>query len=72
MVIKVIGRSKDPDWILKDPEIVQQIDCRNCGAILEYTRSDTFVHRYSACGSSESDRRLECPECESFIYIGEC
>ena len=51
----------------KDPKAVKQVTCFNCSSILQYTSADTFIHKYTACGSPESDRCIVCPACGNYV-----
>lgn len=59
-MVRVIGQ---------DPKAVKECTCNNCSARLEYTRQDIFVHRYSACGRSESDNAIRCAQCGSVVLV---
>lgn len=54
MVVQVVGQT---------PAALKHTTCHNCAAALTYTAQDTFLHRYSACGSMETDLCIRCPSC---------
>jgi uncharacterized protein with PIN domain len=62
MAIEVISR--------KHPSATKVVVCRNCGAELRYTESDTkkkTVTDYT--GSKDIYKIIECPECSGSIYV---
>jgi Zn ribbon nucleic-acid-binding protein len=52
MTVRVIGFKYDQ---------VEKVDCDNCGAVLEYTRVDITVYRYTAM--------IDCPNCKQEVEV---
>ncbi len=52
------------------PSAVKRTACDNCGAQLEYTRSDTRIEtRTDYTGSSDRYRVLNCPKCREKLTV---
>lgn len=60
MMVEVIGFSKKQ---------FRKTSCSNCGAKLKYTKSDIFTHKYTCCGSPESDPAINCPNCNRVVIV---
>ena len=59
-MVEVIGR---------DEAVMRETSCRGCAAKLRYSSNDIFTHKYSACGISESDPAIRCPQCQKIILV---
>lgn len=62
MTVRVVGEA---------PEVTKRATCKNCGAILEYTPSDTTTETHRDYGGgSDTYRILHCPRCSERIILG--
>lgn len=61
MAVTIIG---------KDPQLTKRCSCRNCSAMLEYTKADTTVD-YSTdyLGDKDYYRYLTCPSCSVKVFV---
>ncbi len=63
MAVTVISR--------KHPSATKRVICMNCGAELEYTKSDTRTKvSTDYTGGKDTYRYLDCPECRNAINVG--
>lgn len=53
---KVVGFSKEVKKKLR-------VTCRDCGAIIEYIRSEVKVARYTCMGDPSGHEYVTCPNC---------
>lgn len=61
MTIKVIG---------EDSREIKTTTCRNCAAVLEYTKADTKTEeRTDYTGDTDTCRILTCPRCNEYITV---
>lgn len=61
MAVKIIGY---------DRSVVKQVTCKNCGAVLEYVKSDVKTstgrdYSGSVCGTEW----IKCPECRDEVVV---
>lgn len=53
------------------PNAVKRTICDNCGATLEYTRSDTrTITKRDYTGDADTYRVLDCPNCKEQLTVG--
>lgn len=63
MAAKIIN--KEPS-----PRVAKQLECRNCGATLEYVPADTRKEtRRDYTGDSSEYTLLDCPNCQHVITL---
>jgi RNase P subunit RPR2 len=61
MPIKIVG---------EDEQTKKQVTCKNCAAILEYTKADTKTRSHTdISGTSDEVRQLTCPRCQAVVYV---
>ena len=60
-MVRVVGQ---------DPSIVKRTSCKNCGAILEYTKNDVKErHGRDYSGGSDGKEWIDCPECSHEVVL---
>ena len=52
------------------PEVVKQVLCRNCGAVLEYTPHEVReYHGKDMSGGPDGQEWIDCPQCGKKVVL---
>jgi len=54
----------------KDPRAVKRVTCKNCGAILEYTKAEVREHHGTDYGGGpDGFEYIKCPQCTARVVL---